>query len=202
MNNREAVSIITDFLDHRRNQELRSCPYLLQELQTAVVYHLRSVDINQYKLWVFDDSFYLGEVRNGKRNGYGFYYWYSEDGSRSNGTLYMGGWRDGEKDGDDCFHFSSQGMCYYGSYKMGKQHCDHAHLIHRNGTEFEGEFVNGKLTRVITANSSFTYTSSDGAVTSYDKNTSRLGLGAGDRKGCLGIAILAVVLFFLFRMCS
>lgn len=202
MNNREAVSIITDFLNHKRNQELYSCHYLLEELESAVYYHLRSVDINQYKLWVFDDSFYLGEVRNGKWNGYGFYYWYSEDGSRSNGALYMGGWKDGEKDGEDCFLFTMKGMCYYGSFKNGKEHCDHAHVISRNGIEFEGEFVDGRLTRVITANGSFKYTLSDGTVISYDKDTTSLGTGGSSCKGCLSVSIIAVLLYFLSRMCS
>lgn len=92
---------------------------------------------------------YVGEVKNGVREGYGTYYYHNGDkyegmwvGNKKHGTgtlyykdgnLYVGHWKNSEKEGIGCLYMKN-GDKYHGEFKNGK----------KNGKGFFQSFDNNK----------------------------------------------------------
>ena len=85
---------------------------------------------------IYDDgSKYVGEYRNGMRNGQGNYTW-------PNGNTYMGEFKDGTLNGMGINTYKN-GSKYVGEYKNGRRN-GQGTFIDSNGTKYIGEFKDGK----------------------------------------------------------
>lgn len=201
MNKTSAVDTIYSFISEILDEDFRNSSSMSEDLSYARNRYLRSDYVKEYSLQEYSNGFYLGEVLNGKRHGYGFYYWYPKSSSRiSDGTLYMGYWKDGEKQGEG-FNLNHDGTCYHGDFSNGEYHCEHAHVINRN-VDFEASYERGSLKRILYSNSSFDYEDNKGHKVSYDNKTSRLSSDSGSsRSGCLTILVILILGSILFRMC-
>jgi len=78
------------------------------------------------------DEFYLGEWRDGKKNGLGLQY--------SKTGLYFGGWKDNQCDGIG-YTLSSEGDTYFGEWKESHQHGWGKKKWVGEGDMYEGEWV-------------------------------------------------------------
>lgn len=201
MDKSSAVDTIYFYISEILDEDFRHSSSMSEDLSDARNRHLRSDYVKGYSLQEYSNGFYLGDLLNGKRHGYGFYYWYPANKARiADGTLYMGYWRDGEKNGEG-FHLKHDGTCYHGEFADGKYHCNHAHVINRN-VDFEAAYERGSIKRILYSNSSFDYTDSDGKKVSYDNKTSRLSSGSGSsRSGCLILLVVFILGSILLRMC-
>ena len=74
---------------------------------------------NTYSNWKFtadkssNGDIYVGETKNGKREGVGLYIW-------ANGDSWIGNWKDGLMHGFGCYMWQS-GSCRYGKWENGKR---------------------------------------------------------------------------------
>jgi hypothetical protein len=110
--------------------------------------------------WADGDNTYVGEFRDGKRNGQGTYTWV-------NGTKYVGEWKDNKRHGQGTTIFANGqgtwsfpfGYKYTGEYKDDKQH-GQGTFIWTDKTKFVGGWKDGKI------HGQGTYTYTDG-ITKY-----------------------------------
>lgn len=200
MNKASAVDLLSRFINEKLEHELRVSRSFSEDLYEAKTYRLGRDCLQYYFLEEYSNGFYLGEIRNGKRNGYGFYYWFPDNRNDNlRGVLHMGYWRDGDERGEG-FHLESNGICSHGDFVDGKLHCSHAHVV-GDGVDYEGAFENGVLKNVLYSNSSFNFKGSDGVQLSYDSKTGRLTSEADRRRGCVTLLVVAAVIYLLLRMC-
>lgn len=103
---------------------------------------------------------YIGEIKNGKRDGFGIYYF--NDGSTYEGAwlngkkygkgkytlpdkrYYEGDWKDDKRHGLGLFVFKD-GSEYQGQWKDDKR-TGNGNLSFNDGTEYEGDWLNGAIT--------------------------------------------------------
>ena len=78
---------------------------------------------------------YVGQLKNGKRHGYGSYQF-------ANGDKYEGEYRDGEKQGYGTYEFK-KGDRYVGYFEDGQYHQWGAYLF-ANGDKYFGQYTKGK----------------------------------------------------------
>ena len=110
--------------------------------------------------WADGDNTYVGEFRDGKRNGQGTYTWV-------NGTKYVGEWKDNKRHGQGTTIFANGqktwsypfGYKYIGEYKDDKQH-GQGTFIWTDKSKFVGGWKDGKI------HGQGTYTYTDG-ITKY-----------------------------------
>ena len=94
--------------------------------------------------WADGDNTYVGEFRDGKRNGQGTYTWV-------NGTKYVGEWKDNKRHGQGTTIFANGqgtwsfpfGYKYIGEYKDDKQH-GQGTFTYPDGRKYVGELKKGK----------------------------------------------------------
>ena len=107
---------------------------------------------------------YVGEWKNGKRNGQGIFTW-------ANGNKYVGEWENGRLHGHGTFTYAKSGKKYVGEYKKNKQHGKGTYTW-ANGNKYVGEFRNDKR------NGQGTYTfASGGKYVGEYKNNKQHGQG-------------------------
>ena len=95
--------------------------------------------------WADGDNTYVGEFRDGKRNGQGTYTWV-------NGTKYVGEWKDNKRHGQGTTIFANGqgtwsfpfGYKYTGEYKDDKQH-GQGTFIWTDKSKFVGGWKDGKI---------------------------------------------------------
>ena len=108
--------------------------------------------------WTFYGDKYVGEYKDGKRNGQGTYTWSDgakyvgenkDDMSNGQGTMtyadggkYIGEWKDGKKDGQGTYTWSD-GAKYVGEYKDGKRN-GQGTMTYADGGKYIGEWKDGK----------------------------------------------------------
>lgn len=195
-----AVELLSRYLSEKLSKELRVSHSMSEDVSDMARMYLSNSRVTDYSFSKLGNGFYLGEIRDGERNGVGFYYWNPSAGEDfTKGPLYMGGWRNGNKQGEG-FHFQSSGVCIHGEYVNDKLHCDHAHVV-SGAIDFEGAFNNGHLVSVLCSNASFDYTNADGTKVSYDKERDRITTQEDEKQGCVILIVAIVVVILLLRMC-
>ena len=84
----------------------------------------------------YEGQVYMGEFKNGKREGRGVYEW-------SSGSTYEGEWRDNKRDGRGVWR-DCNGDVYEGEYKSNRKEGKGV-IRYPTGSSYEGEFRNDKL---------------------------------------------------------
>ena len=84
----------------------------------------------------YGNGYYEGSLKNGKRHGFGTYYWDS-------GNRYEGNWKDGNYDGKGIFYYSN-GERFEGFWKDDKRHGEGI-VYYANGTSKKETWNNGVL---------------------------------------------------------
>lgn len=181
----------------RLKKQLVNSEYMKDELQSILEYYFSEKEIANYQLITYNNGFYLGETQAGQRHGYGAYLWYND--TQPN-TLYLGNWRNNNKDGEG-FYLMSSGICYYGEFVNGEFHGDHSHVVGDNGrVEFEAEFYNGDIRKVLRSNGRFTF---NGKSYGQSKGNNSSGNDGSDSHiGCFGLIIIIAVVFGIFKFCT
>ena len=102
---------------------------------------------DRLELYEFDNgTFYLGQVENSKRNGFGFQYY-------DDLTMYMGNWENNSRNGEG--YLFNRKLCYHGEFLDG-EFCGNGTMI-SNGIFVWAEFRHDNIAYVKKANTSFTY---------------------------------------------
>ena len=89
-----ALGMINYAVGQRAKNELRFADFIQNELQDCMQYYLSNDNLSNLELVEFENGFYLGEMQNGKRNGFGIQLWYKDGGYHN---FYMGHWNDDYK---------------------------------------------------------------------------------------------------------
>lgn len=125
----------------------------------------------------FSNGAYVGEKKNGSRNGVGMYVY-------DNGDLYIGEWRNGEKDGYGFYFYSSQDGLYWGQWENGERN-GKGHMWSRN-YESEGHYSNDKEINNM-----------------YVRNNNRYSSGSNKSEGeggCLYYIILGIIILVVLGL--
>lgn len=149
MNKNEAITKVLDVI-HNQSYKLKqardTCFDIIDDLLEEVNYWTGEGS-DRLELYEFDDgTFYLGQVKNGNRNGYGFQY-------TDDLTMYMGNWEDNSKSGEG--YLFNKKLCYHGEFLDG-MFCGNGTMI-SNGVFIWAEFRRDNIVYVKKANTSFTY---------------------------------------------
>lgn len=152
----QAISILIFAAERRMNNELRyeKADFFRDEIISNIKYGFRENDLAKYVLVEITNGFYLGEVRNGMLNGFGVCLWYEDSGCHD---FYLGYWKDGEMDGEDCIYCMKNAQSYYGGFVNGKFQGEECCFIDNSGLFFRAEFQQDNIVRVKYSNSGFTY---------------------------------------------
>ena len=155
----------------------------------------------------YDNGFYIGDMKNGNRHGYGAYLWYKSSSPNSEpNSIYVGDWDNGNRTGEGLK--LSSGLCYWGDFLNGKFHGECSQCVGKNGLVILADFYNDEITRVRHCTSDFTYNgksykkNSSGSSSSYSSSSSGSSSSDDDSPSCLGYIIIAVVIFLFFKYCS
>ena len=101
MTKKDAVKTIIYAANERMEGELKYSEYMQHELNTELKYGLGIEDAEKiagYELVDYSNGFYLGQIKDGKRDGYGTYLWYATEDEDI--CFYSGYWKDGDFNGD------------------------------------------------------------------------------------------------------
>lgn len=162
------------------------CTHFSQEISSSYEFYLSEDKLSSYSIQEYSNGFYLGEFRNGEREGYGCYVW-------NDGSLYLGEWSNSKKSGEGLY-IGDSGYVYIGMYRNGEKHghgCEH----HSNGVEIEGDFEYGERITVMRASDSFT----DNSVNkSYSKSTNTY----KKESGCGSLVLIIIIIFIVLKCCS
>ena len=93
-------------------------------------------NINLFKIKEYNNGRYVGEFRDGKKEGRGIYYYKS-------GSRYEGEYKNGKYNGKGIYYYNS-GNKYEGEYKNGKAEGKGIYY-YKNGDRYEGEFKDNKI---------------------------------------------------------
>jgi TonB family protein len=153
-----------------------------------------SEKIARYELIEYSNGFYLGQIKNGKRDGYGTYLWYATEDDDI--CFYSGYWKDGDFNGDG-FWCKSNSQSYCGSFENGK--CEGlCHFCNLGQLVFSAEFKNGEIIRVTEARNGFTFNGKHYDSTMEEHRSSRSNVGSG----CLGLLVIILIIWGCFKFCG
>lgn len=173
-------SLFSDMKDYRFHG---CCSHFPEEIGDYASYLNKA---SQFTFYETGNGFYLGQERNGKRNGFGYYYWNKDE------TVYSGDWRDNERTGEGLYY--SNGYFYHGGFLNGNNH-GHGCSRGSNGIEIEADYVNGERTNV--------WNGSDDFIDDKGRHYNRKNNFRGEKElGCGGIIFIAIVIIIMMKMCS
>lgn len=144
-------------------------------------------NVAKYQLQEYVNGFYLGEIQDNERHGYGIYLW---NESHPN-SIYLGEWQHGDKNGKGV-SLQASGICYQGGFVNGKYQGERSYVV-RDDIEFIADFHNDDIRKVHYSNCSFTYNGR-----SYGNN----GNNNGSNSGCIGFLVVIAIVFGLFKFCG
>lgn len=172
--------LFSDMIDYRfRN----CCSHFREEIKDYASYLNKG---SQFTFYETGNGFYLGSERNGKRNGFGYYYW------NKNEAVYAGDWHDNERTGEGLYY--SNGYFYIGGFLNGENH-GHGCSRGSNGIEIEADYANGERVNVWKNSDEFT----DNKGNRYNRKNNF----SGDKElGCGGIIFIVIVIIIIMKMCS
>jgi hypothetical protein len=157
----------------------------------------------------FNNGFYLGEMENGERNGFGAYLWYN---SSEPNRLYLGDWKNGVRQGHGMY--MSDGFCYFGGFVNSEYQGNGSYAIGRGGVEIFADFYKGDITYLKYSTKAFTFNGKSYGVTGFDNytngnnssgnssNGSSYSNSSDDGYGCIGYIILGAIIWGLIKCCS
>lgn len=154
-----------------------------------IAYYLdpcQNSSFDSFKLEEYSNGFYLGNLKNEKRHGFGYYVW-------NHGSIYAGDWIENKKDGDG-INIHSDGYVMFGEYSEGKLH---GRCLSRgnNGIEIEADYIDDERVRV--------YDSSDNFIDEKGREYNRKNNFSGSKPlGCGGIIAIVIIIILLLKMCS
>lgn len=192
-----AVRQIYAVADWRIRNQLRNSEFMQEELRSALDYYFSEEKVSQYYLQEYSNGFYLGEIWNNERQGYGAYLWYNESPPNS---VYIGYWEHGNKNGEG-FYLMTSGMCYYGEFVNDKFQGEHSHVVGSSGIEFEAEFYNDDIIKVLYSNGGFTYNGKSYGGGSSSGSSSG-GSSSSSGSSCLGFIIIIAIVWGCFKFCG
>lgn len=188
-----ALGMINYAVGQRAKNELRFSDFIQNELQDCMQYYLSNDNLSNLELVEFENGFYLGEMQNGRRNGFGIQLWYKDGGYHN---FYMGHWSDDYKHGDDGFYCMDNAKTYFGGFVNGNFEGEDGYIVDNSGLLIHAVFQQGEIVKVKDNNSSFTYNgkSFDEKGKTSDNNSSCW--------GCFSIIIIIALLFGVYSYCS
>lgn len=207
MTKREAIRQIRECADWMIRFRIKDYDFMRDEVEMTMEFISSEDWIESSTLREYDNGFYIGDIKNGNKHGYGAFLWYKSSSPNSEpNSVYIGHWDNGKRTGEG-LNLSS-GLCYWGDFLNGNYHGESAQCVGRNGLVILADFYNGDITRVRHCTSDFTYNGK-----SYKKNSSgssssssysSSGSSSSDSGGssCLGYIIIAVFIFLFFKYCS
>lgn len=172
--------------------ELRYSEYVQYHLKSSIKCYLNSKEIAEYDLTEFNNGFYLGKWRNGKRNGFGVQYWYHCDGDSSDSSFYIGYWQDDQKYDEEGVFCYSNSQIYCGGFVNDKKEGE-GHLV-RARLDIVADFKNDNIVKVIYSENDFTYNGR------HFKNT--IGRESDSGSSCLGFIIMVAIIWGCFKYCG
>ena len=185
MNKETAINKIDRILSQVLRMNLKSCCKSMSEcIQDDIGIYLNPEKLDEYDyVELGENKFYLGEVVEGKREGYGV--------SFNDNYLYAGQWSNNKKEGFG-FYYMSDGTCYYGGFVEGMFYGENSLFVTRDGVEICADFIKDIMVYVRHSSASFTYTHDGERFDSRDINKTR--------NGCLIPVLFAAFAFYLIRL--
>lgn len=185
MNKEKAINKIDGILRQVLRMNLKSCCKSLSEcVQDDIDIYLNPERLNEYDyVELGENKFYLGELVEGKREGYGV--------SFDQNHLYAGQWSNNKKEGFGLYYMSD-GTCYYGGFVEGLFYGKNSLFVTRDGVEICADFIEDIIVYVRHSSDSFTYTHEGKRYDSRDINKTR--------EGCLILLLFAALAFYLIRL--
>lgn len=176
----------------RRVFELRHSNEMWSKLEWYINNILASEKIENYELLIYSDGFYLGETRNGMRNGYGAYLWWIED---ENNDFYIGYWQNDNFHGEGFYCYENSNS-YYGEFNNNTSngwgyHADISGLV------FLADYKNNEIVNVRSSNKDFSYGSKK-----YNKTTGKTENNQSGSSCCLGTLITIAIIWCFFYFCG
>lgn len=188
-----ALSMIHCAAEQRIKNELRFADFIKSEFQDSMQHYLSNDYLPNYELVEFENGFYLGEMQNGKRNGFGIRLWYKDGGHHN---FYMGYWNDGHEHGDDGIYCMENAKTYFGGFVNGNFEGKDGYIVDNSGLLIRAEFQQGEIIKVKNNNASFTYNGKNFGEksSSSEKGSSCL--------GCISIVFIIALLCGVYSYCS
>jgi hypothetical protein len=125
-----ALLLVTAWLDAHAQSSLPPCPRFVSVTTWENCFGTYTFDEGEYK-----GHKYVGEYRDGKRNGQGTY-------TFPDGRKYVGEYRDGKRNGQGTYTFPD-GRKYVGEYRDGKHNGQGVYTA-ADGRKYVGEFLDDK----------------------------------------------------------
>lgn len=148
---KDAISEIENFMRYQMGTYLYRFEFMEDELSQSFDYRFSSRFNDDYSLIEYSNGYYLGNVIEGQKGGFGVYVWKNYS---SIDSIYMGEWWNDKREG---LAFSLHDtFCYHGEFLDGKYH-GKGHYINSKGLDFEAYFDNGNISRLICSNYDFTF---------------------------------------------
>jgi hypothetical protein len=117
-------------------------------------YYLSKEQVENYRLLSFENGFLLGEIQNNDVNGFGARIWYQNTPPSS---LYIGQWRDGMRNGTGFYFMTSGDCYYgefvNNNFQGERSHLVGAN----GSVEFVATFFNDEIQKVHSCSGPFTY---------------------------------------------
>ena len=189
-----AVRQILAAAEARIKNQLANSDYMREELIDRLEYYFSDEKVKDYQIIPYNNGFYLGEIENGNRHGFGALLWYKP---LPPNALYIGDWVDDKRNGEG-FYLMDGGACYYGGFVNNEFQGNHSLFVGDNGTvEFEADFYKGDIQKVHRSNGGFTYEGK-----SYGGNNGNHGSDGSGKSGCFGLLVILALAYGIFKCCD
>lgn len=189
-----AVRQILAAAEARIKNQLANSDYMKEELIDRLEYYFSEEKVEEYQIIQYKNGFYLGEMENGNRHGFGAFLWYEP---LPPNNLYMGEWADDKRNGEGIYLMDG-GACYCGGFVDNEFQGNHSLFVGSNGTvEFEADFYNGDIQKLHRSNGGFTYNGK-----SYGGNNGNHNSDGSSKSGCFGLLIILALAYGLFKCCG
>lgn len=143
-----AISLIESF----NRRQMGAYLYRFEFMEDALLHAFGNLSnyAFRYTLQEYSGDFYIGEVNNGRRNGFGAYVW---KGSSVN-TVYIGYWKNGDMEGEGIR--LTENSCYKGGFLDGKYH-GRGKYVSSSGLVFEAYFERDDISSLLRSNYDFSF---------------------------------------------
>ena len=147
-----AISEIESF----NRRQMGSYLYRFEFMEDALIRAFENLSryVFRYSLQDFSGDYFIGEEKNGQRNGFGAYVW--KDSSID--SLYIGEWRNGNREGEGII--LRKNSCYKGGFLDGQYH-GRGQFVFSSGLVFEAVFDRGDISRLLRSNYDFSFNGRD-----------------------------------------
>lgn len=201
MTKKEAVRQIKECAEWMIRYRIKDVDFIRDEIENQLETFSYDDWLESCVLKEYSNGFYLGEMENGNRHGYGAYLWYN---STMPNSLYMGEWNQGNESGEGLALKSD--LCYSGDFVDGKYQGEGACCVGPEGLVFTADFYNDDITKLIHTTGSFSFkgkhynkSASNSNSSSTSGNSSK---SSDSSSGCVGFIVIAIIIFGLMKFCG